>query len=77
MKGPDRLDFVILLALVVLVAAFVAYEMAGLLLPGFHTISYEAVRHTWLAYLIGALFVAGGLVGLLWWRRHLRSNIAK
>jgi hypothetical protein len=76
-SGKSRLDFVILLSLLVLVAAFVAWEIAGLTLPGFHTISFEAVHHAWLAYLIGALFVAGGAGGLLWWRHHLTTSIPK
>lgn len=77
MNARSRLDFVILLALLVIVAGFVAWEMAGLLLPGFHTISFEAIHHAWLAYLIGALFVAGGAGGLLWWRHHLKTSIPK
>jgi hypothetical protein len=75
--GQSRLDFVVLLSLLVVVTAFVAFEMAGLLLPGWHTISYYAHANRWLDYLISALFLAGGAGGFIWWRHHVSQNIPR
>jgi hypothetical protein len=77
--GRSRIDFVILLFLLVIVAAFVAWEEAGLT-PQFttlHTISFLASHNRALAIAIGVLFVAGGAGGLLWWRHHLKTSIPK
>lgn len=78
-SGRSRLDFVILLSLLVVVAAFVAWEEAGLTpqLTAFHTISFLASHNRALAIAIGVLFVVGGFGGLLWWRHHLKTVIPK
>lgn len=70
-------DFVILLSLAVLVMAFVAYEMAGEALPGWHTVSFIAQRESPLAIGIGIAFPAAGLGGLAWWIHHMHSRISK
>ncbi len=73
----SRRDFVILLSLAIIVLGFVAYEMAGLLLPGWHTISFYAHASTWLDYGITGLIAGAGAVGVWWWRRHMRSRIPR
>jgi hypothetical protein len=75
--GASRRDFAVLLGLAVLVLGFVAYEMAGLTIDGWHSVSWYAQHNIVLAAFIGVLFIAGGLGGLLWWIRHLRSRIPR
>ncbi len=78
----DRLqvahDTYVLLGLGIIVLAFISYELAGLTLPGWHTISFYAKQHTWLfaAILIG--FMALGMVAPMWWTYHVRfGNITR
>jgi hypothetical protein len=73
----NRRDFVALLGLAVVVVAFVAYEMAGLLLPGWHTISYYASISPGLGHAIEAGFIVAGGGGAVWFYFHLRGRIPK
>lgn len=73
----SRKDFVVLLTLAVLVLGFVAYEMAGLLLPGWHTLSFLSEHNQPLAIGIGVAFPVAGLAGLAWWIHHMHSRIPK
>jgi H+/Cl- antiporter ClcA len=62
----------VLLALLVLVGLFCAYELAAIKLHWFpHTISWYAKHNRWLYRVILALFVVGGLVGAGWWYWHI------
>jgi len=72
-------DDLVLLKLLVLVGLFVIYEMASVdpRFKHWHTISYYATRHRWLAFGIGFLFGAGGVLGVLWWIHHLGIGILK
>lgn len=70
-------DADILLGLAVIVVGFVAFEMAGLLLPGWHTISYYAAHNAVLDYFLLAAFVLGGLGGAVWFWFHIRRGIPK
>lgn len=69
-----RKDFVVLLVLAILVLAFVAYEMAGELLPGWDTISFFSQRSNALFDAIFALFILGGLGGAGWWYWHIKRS---
>ena len=65
-------DGAVLLGLAVLVLAFVAYEMAGLSLPGWDTVSFFSQRSDPLFVTIFALFILGGLGGAGWWYWHIK-----
>ena len=68
-----------LLLVFALVGVFTVYELFGVD-PRFkhlHTISYYAAKHHWLAFGIGFLFGAGGVLGILWWIYHLGIGILK
>jgi hypothetical protein len=70
----------ILLSLLIVVAAFVAWELAGLdpHLPAIHTISFIAEYDSpALRFAIGAAFLLGGAGGFLWWAWHMRRRIFK
>ena len=71
-----QIDGTVLLGLLVIVGAFVLYEMEGLQ-PGarWHTISYDAQRNPWLAWLIAGLGVVALIIFELWWKYHLTTNI--
>lgn len=68
-----------LLLIFCLAGVFVVYEILGVdpRFKHFHSISYYAQKHRWLAVLIGALFLVGGVVGLIWWVHHLQHPIFK
>lgn len=71
-------DAVVLLSLAVVVLAFVAWELGGLTLGlPIHTISFYAQHNQPLAIGIGIAFPVAGLAGLVWWIRHMRSQIPK
>ena len=72
-------DDLVLLKLLVLVGLFVIYEMASVdpRFKHWHTISYYATKHRWLAFAIGSGFGAGGVLGVLWWIHHLGIGILK
>ena len=57
-------DLGALLAFGILALVFVAYEIAGLTLPGLHTISFLAHNHYYLRLLILILFL---LMPAWWW----------
>ena len=65
-------DTYVLLGLGILILGFVAYEIAGLTLPGWHTISWFAKYHSWLFTTILVGFMALGLLAPLWWVGHIR-----
>jgi len=69
----------VLLGLLVLIGLFVLYEMIGVdpRFKHWHTISYYATKHRWLAFAIGCSFGAGGAVGIVWWIHHLGIGILK
>ncbi len=69
-----RRDFVILLSLAVIVLGFVAYEIAGLTLPGWHTVSFLASQNPALHVGITVAFVVAGLVGAAWFWWHARKG---
>ena len=73
----NRRDFVVLLLLAVLVIGFVAYEMAGEALPGWHTISFIAQHNSPVAIGIGIAFPLGGIGGAIWWARHMHARISR
>jgi len=60
-----------LLALLVLVGLFVAYEEAGLRLKGWHTISWYAQHRRSVFVVILVAFLLGGGIGAVWWTRHI------
>ena len=64
-------DTYVLLGLGIVVLLFIAYEIAGLTLPGWHTISFIAKHHPWLYTLILTAFAVGGPVGVWWWAWHI------
>ena len=64
-------DTYVLLGLAILVLLFCAVELAGLTLPGFHTISFVAKHNRWLYYAIWGAFVLAGPVGVWWWWWHI------
>jgi hypothetical protein len=70
----QRRDYVILLGLLVVVAAFVAYEEAGLRLDGWHTISYFSQHNLVLFIAILVLIPASGLGVTVWWWFHIRRG---
>ena len=69
-----------LLGLWVAVGLFTLYELIGVdtRFPSVHTISYISQHHLWLFVAIGIAWIAGGLVGFVWWLHHiLKSRIYK
>jgi len=67
------LDLVALLGFGILGLVFVAFEIAGLTLPGMHTISYLAHHYPPLRLLILALF----LLMAAWWTIHSGRSIPR
>jgi hypothetical protein len=67
------LDLVALLGFGILGLVFVAFEIAGLTLPGMHTISYLAHHYPLLRLLILALF----LLMAVWWTIHSGRSIPR
>jgi len=71
-----QIDGAVLLGLLVIVGAFVLYEMEGLQSGAlWHTVSYESQHHRWLARLIAGLGVVALIIFELWWRYHLTTHI--
>lgn len=64
-------DTYVLLGLGIIVLGFVGYEIAGLTLPGWHTISYIAKEHRWLYTLILTAFAVAGPLSIWWWVWHI------
>jgi hypothetical protein len=67
------LDLVALLGFGILGLVFVAFEIAGLTLPGLHTVSYLAHHYPPLRLLILALF----LLMPIWWMQHSGGNVPR
>ena len=59
-------DVLIVLGAGVAGMAAVAYELAGLTVPGWHTISYSAQR----SWLLRIIILAGILASAAWWWLH-------
>lgn len=72
-------DGAVLLGLFVIVGLFVAYEMEGLQQKGalWHTVSWEAQHHRWIARGIAALGAISFIVFEFWWRHHLGTVIPR
>jgi hypothetical protein len=72
-ENPHQIamDTYVLLGLGIVVLMFIAYELAGLMLPGWHTISFIAKHHRELYLIILAAFMLAGLVGPAWWVYHI------
>lgn len=64
----------ILLALLVAVGGFVAYEEAGLRLDGWHTVSYFAQQKPVLFLAILILIPVSALGLMAWWWWHIRRG---
>jgi len=76
-SGESRVDFVVLLSLLVIVTAFVGYELAGLVLPGWHTVSFFAIHNPALAIGIAVAAFLALIAFEVWWWRHMHSSIPK
>jgi hypothetical protein len=63
----------VLFVVAVLTIAFVFYEIAGLTVPGWHTISWYAHHHVYLRLLILTAFI----LTIPWWWLHSGSSIPK
>lgn len=70
-------DINMLLAVGVVGLIFTAYELAGLTLPGWHTISFFAHEHTWLRWVISSSFLIAGLALALWFPVHAAHDIPR
>ena len=64
-------DTYVLLGLGILVLGFIAYELAGLTVPGLHTISFIAKHNHWLFVSILVGFMVAGFVAPAWWIWHI------
>ena len=66
-------DLTVLFLVALLTLAFIFYEIAGLTLPGFHTISYLSHNHWYLRLLI----LIGFCLAPYWWWIHSGSPIPR
>jgi len=66
-------DLAVLFVVAVLTIAFVFYEIAGLTVPGWHTISWYAHHHVYLRLLILVAF----LLAPVWWTIHSGQDIPR
>lgn len=66
-------DVDLLLAAAVAFMAFVAYEIAALVEPGWHTVSWYAKHQLW----VRAGVALGFVVGLIWWFNHTAGPVLK
>lgn len=62
-------DTIYLLLAAVIFMGFIAYELAALALPKWHTVSWYAAHQLWIR--------AGIAVGLIWWLHHSAGVILK
>jgi hypothetical protein len=67
------LDLVALLGFGILGLVFVAFEIAGLTLPGMHTVSYLAHGYMPLRLLILVLFA----LATIWWWQHSGTEVPR
>lgn len=72
MIGQVARDTYVLLGLGIIILAFIAYELAGLTPPGWHTISYYAKYHPSLFTAILVGFMVLGLLAPIWWVAHIK-----
>ncbi len=72
----DR-DFTILLVGVAISLLFVAYEMAGLTIPGWHTISYYASHNQTLRFAISCVMLLAGPISGAWFIWHTSHFIPR
>lgn len=63
-------DFDILAAIPLIALLFTLYEIGGLTLPGWHTISFFASHNPTLKLAIQAAFLIAGLSGAIWFGLH-------
>jgi hypothetical protein len=70
-------DINMLLAVGIVGLLFTAYELGGLTLPGWHTISFFAHEHVWLRWTISAAFVVAGLSLAIWFPVHAAHDIPR
>ena len=70
--GQVARDTYVLLGIGIVVLGFICYELAGLTLPGWHTISYLAKQHPSLFTAILVGFLALGMIAPVWWVWHVR-----
>lgn len=66
-------DLTVLFIVAILTLAFIFYEIAGLTLPGWHTISYYSHNHWYLRYLI----LVGFALTPFWWFAHSGQPIPR
>lgn len=66
-------DLGVLFVVALLTLGFIFYEIAGLTLPGFHTVSWLAHHHWYLRLLI----LIGFCLTPIWWVIHSGSEIAR
>lgn len=57
--------------------AFSLYEWGGLTIAPWHTVSYYALHHEWLAVGIGVAAFAAYLVFVAWWIHHMHTKILR
>ena len=67
------IDIYSLLGFAILALAFTAYEIAGLTVPGWHTISFLAHGNA----LLRGVILAGFLLAPIWWWLHSGHAVAK
>jgi hypothetical protein len=66
-------DTALALAVAVTFMAGIAYEIAGILVPGWHTISYSGSR----SWLLRVVILFSFLAGAAWWWGHSALTFAK
>ena len=76
-KVSGKWDFVVLLSILDAVGIFVAYEIAGLTLPLWHTISYYAQFNQVLEWSIIAAFILAGNGLAIWFYFHIKAGIPR
>jgi len=70
-------DINVLLFVGILGVAFTAYEIAGLTLPGWHTISWFAHEHVWLRWAISGGFLLIGAMLAIWFPFHAAAPVPR
>jgi hypothetical protein len=76
-RMPTATDLNVLLVVGILGIAFTAYEIGGLTLPGWHTISWYAHQYIWLRWVISGAFILAGITLALWFPGHAAAPVPK